>query len=182
MLRTSSVRSTGYGSFNVVTVQAMLAWDLFARCGLKIDTERYADAHRFIARGTNKIGYVWYADESGGPGYADMGRTGISALAHSFYPLPNADYKPFALHNAACIGEHPLTFPDTHGCPLLGLVWTGLFLQDHLWSFRRLMDYNRWCFALAQCPDGTFYYQPNRYQKFRAEISYLQLGSQSTMR
>jgi hypothetical protein len=24
------------------------------------------------------------------------------------------------------------------------------------------MDYNRWCFALAQCPDGTFYYQPNR--------------------
>lgn len=24
------------------------------------------------------------------------------------------------------------------------------------------MDYNRWCFSLAQCADGTFYYQPNR--------------------
>jgi hypothetical protein len=26
--------------------------------------------------------------------------------------------------------------------------------------FRELMDYNRWHFALAQCPNGTFYYQP----------------------
>ncbi|MCP4767807.1 MAG: hypothetical protein GY875_16235, partial [Gammaproteobacteria bacterium] len=29
-------------------------------------------------------------------------------------------------------------------------------------SFRRLMDENLWWFALAQCQDGTFYYQPNR--------------------
>jgi len=29
-------------------------------------------------------------------------------------------------------------------------------------SFRRLMDANRWWFTLAQCGDGTFYYQPNR--------------------
>ena len=29
-------------------------------------------------------------------------------------------------------------------------------------SFRKLMDYNRWEFNLAHCPDGTFYYQPNR--------------------
>jgi hypothetical protein len=25
-----------------------------------------------------------------------------------------------------------------------------------------LMDANRWWFTLSQCPDGTFYYQPNR--------------------
>ena len=29
-------------------------------------------------------------------------------------------------------------------------------------SFRALMDANRWWFALAQCTDGTYYYQPNR--------------------
>ena len=28
--------------------------------------------------------------------------------------------------------------------------------------FRKLMDYNRWHFAMAHCTDGTFYYQPNR--------------------
>jgi hypothetical protein len=152
----------GYGSFNIVTAQAMLAWDLFARCGLAIDTNRFDAAHSFIARGTNKIGYVWYADESGGPGYADMGRTGASALAHYLYPLPKEDFKQFALHNAQCIGEHPFTFPDTHGCPLLGMVWTGLGAEIDPASFRRLMDYNRWSFSLAHCPDGTFYYQPNR--------------------
>jgi hypothetical protein len=29
-------------------------------------------------------------------------------------------------------------------------------------SLRRLMDSNRWWFSLAQCCDGSFYYQPNR--------------------
>ena len=29
-------------------------------------------------------------------------------------------------------------------------------------SFRRLMDANRWWFTLAQCADGSIYYQPNR--------------------
>jgi hypothetical protein len=28
--------------------------------------------------------------------------------------------------------------------------------------FRRLLDANKWWFTLAQCCDGTFYYQPNR--------------------
>ncbi len=152
----------GYGSFNIVTAQAMIAWDLFARCGLSIDTDRFAAAHTFIAKGTNKIGYVWYADAVGGAGYADMGRTGASAVAHYLYPLPNEGYKAFALHNARCIGEHPLTFPDTHGCPLLGMAWTAPGAAIDPQSFRQLMDYNRWSFSLAQCPDGTFYYQPNR--------------------
>jgi hypothetical protein len=29
-------------------------------------------------------------------------------------------------------------------------------------SFKSLMDANRWWFTLAQCTDGSFYYQPNR--------------------
>lgn len=29
-------------------------------------------------------------------------------------------------------------------------------------NFRKLMDANRWWFTLAQCTDGTVYYQPNR--------------------
>ncbi|HPF12926.1 MAG TPA: DUF6288 domain-containing protein, partial [Planctomycetota bacterium] len=27
---------------------------------------------------------------------------------------------------------------------------------------RALLQANEWWFTLAQCPDGTFYYQPNR--------------------
>ena len=152
----------GYGSFNVVTAQAMMAWALMERCGIAINQKRFDAAHEFIARGTNKIGYVWYADESGGPGYADMGRTGVSALTHYLYPGNNESYKAFGLFNARCIGNYPLTFIDTHGCPLLGMVWTGLGANTDPQSFRKLMDYNRWAFSLSQCPDGTFYYQPNR--------------------
>ncbi len=152
----------GYGSFNVVTAQAMMAWAVMGRCGLPVERPRFERAHDFIAKGTNAIGYVWYADSSGGTGYADMGRTGASALAHYLDPVDNAGYKAFGKHNAECIGSHPDTFIDTHGCPLLGLVWTALGAATDPASFRKLMDENRWAFSLSQCPDGSFYYQPNR--------------------
>jgi hypothetical protein len=29
-------------------------------------------------------------------------------------------------------------------------------------AWRRLLDQNRWWLVLSECPDGTFYYQPNR--------------------
>ena len=152
----------GYGSFNVVTAQAMMAWALMERCALPVDRPRFEAAHEFIAKGTNAIGYVWYADASGGAGYADMGRTGASALAHYLDPATNDVFKTFGKLNAACIGNHPDTFIDTHGCPLLGMVWTALGAATDPASLRKLMDQNRWAFSLSQCPDGTFYYQPNR--------------------
>jgi hypothetical protein len=153
----------GYGAINVITMQAKMAWALMQRCGLKVDAERFQATHDFVARGTNDIGYVWYKDGGrNNPNYADMGRTGASAIAHYVSPVGGAAYKDFAKLNAGCIGNHPTTFPDTHGSPLLGMAWTGLGALPDPAMFRQLMDYNRWHFALAQCPDGTFYYQPNR--------------------
>ncbi len=35
-------------------------------------------------------------------------------------------------------------------------------IGDRLGAFRSLMDANKWWFVLSQCPDGSFYYQPNR--------------------
>lgn len=71
-------------------------------------------------------------------------------------------YRDFALLNASCIGSYPKTFPDTHGSPLLGMAWTGLGALADPKEFRKLMDYNRWHFAMAHTPEGNFYYQPNR--------------------
>lgn len=152
----------GYGSFNMVTAQAMIAWSLMGRCGLEVDAQRFAAAHEFIAKGTNEIGYVWYADAVGGKGYADMGRNGASAVAHHLSLWDGHASRDFALRNARCIGENPSTFPDTHGCPLLGMAWTALGAAIDPPSLRRLLDHNRWSLSLAHCPDGTFYYQPNR--------------------
>ena len=155
--------SNGYGAINVITMQGAMAWGLMQRCGIEVDAKRLRDTHDFVARGTNKSGYVWYKDRGAeGMGYADMGGTGASALAH-YLSLRGGDaYLAFAKRNARCIGDHPTTFPDTHGCPLLGMVWTALGATVDPPSFRKLMDYNRWAFSLSHCPDGTFYYQPNR--------------------
>ena len=153
----------GYGAINVITMQAKMAWALMLRCGLEVDAARFAATHDFVARGTNKIGYVWYKDGGAqNPKYADMGRTGASAIAHYVSPVGGSAYREFAQLNAQCIGTHPTTFPDTHGSPLLGIAWTGLGALADPEMFRQLMDHNRWHFALAHCPDGTFYYQPNR--------------------
>lgn len=153
----------GYGAINIITMQGKMAWSLMQRCGIMVDTVKYRATHDFVARGTNKKGYVWYADGGkNNQAYADMGRTGASALAHYLSPTGGKEYQDFARLNASCIGTYPTTFPDTHGSPLLGMAWTALGALADPKMFRQLMDHNRWHFALAQCSDGTFYYQPNR--------------------
>jgi hypothetical protein len=56
----------GYGPICMIAAQAMAAWSLIAECGIEIDQERYMAAHQFLVKGTNNIGYVWYADGNGG--------------------------------------------------------------------------------------------------------------------
>lgn len=153
----------GYGAINAITMQAKMALGMMMRCGLDVPADKFRATHDFVAKGTNKIGYVWYKDGGArNQSYADMGRTGTSAVAHHISPVGGKEYRDFALLNASCIGNYPKTFADTHGSPLLGLAWTGLGALADPKEFRKLMDYNRWHFAMAHTPEGTFYYQPNR--------------------
>jgi hypothetical protein len=153
----------GYGAIQVISMQCKMAWALMIRCGLKVDPAKYEAAHEFAVRGTNKMGYLWYKDRGNkNQSYADMGRTGASAIAHYLSPVGGKTYLDMAKLHASCIGNNPKTFPDTHGSPLLGMAWTGLGALADPVMFRKLMDHNRWHFAMAHCPDGTFYYQPNR--------------------
>ena len=153
----------GYGAFCAMTSQAQLAWALMKRCGIEIDDARYQATSEFVVKGTNEVGYVWYKDQSGHPtNHADMGRTGTSALAHIMGSDGDDEFGRIARANAECIGKNPTTFPDTHGSPLLGMAFTALGANASPEALRALLDHNRWHFALAHCPDGTFYYQPNR--------------------
>jgi len=152
--------SNGYGPICMITGQAALALSLIARCDVEVDEEVRARAYAFLSRGTNRRGYVWYADGSGGTGYADMGRTGVSALAHRASRVEG--HAAIAARNAACIGVHPDTLPDTHACPLIGVAWSALGAAVDEQHLRSLLDENRWYFALCRTPEGHFYYQPNR--------------------
>lgn len=154
----------GYGPIAMLTGQGALAYALMHRCGIKIDRTRHDAAYEFLKKGTGENGYVWYGDQLGGPpdGWADMGRTGAAGLAYFLSPYAEPHYRERARLHAQVIGKHPQSFPDTHGSPPMGMAYTALGAFTHRVQFRKLMDANRWWFTMAQCPDGTFYYQPNR--------------------
>ncbi len=152
----------GYGPIAMITGQGALSFSLMGEMGLEIDAERHQAAFAFLQRGTGKNGYTWYEDSvAGDDNYADMGRTGASALAHAL--PPNPDHKKFAHKQAKLIAQFPEPFPDTHGSPLIGMGFAALgAFAGGEGPYRALMEANQWWFTLAQCADGTFYYQPNR--------------------
>jgi len=154
----------GYGPIAMITAQGALAYALMSRCGIAIDRTNHDAAYEFLRRGSGTNGYVWYGDGVGGrdDGWADMGRTGAAAIANFLSPYPDASYRDRSRLHATVIGRHPRSFPDTHGSPAMGMGYTALGASIDPASFRALMDANRWWFALAQCTDGSFYYQPNR--------------------
>ena len=98
----------------------------------------------------------------GADDWADMGRTGAAGIANFLSPYSDGDYRKQALLHSNVIGEHPQSFPDTHGSPVMGMAYAALAANIEPANFRKLMDANRWWFTMAQCTDGTFSYQPNR--------------------
>jgi len=153
----------GYGPISMLTGQGALALALMARCGIEVDRTRHDAAYAFLERASGRNGYVWYGDEAAGQDdWADMGRTGAAALANWASPYEEPRYHARARRHSRIIGAHPLSYPDTHASPILGMGWAAAAAWHEPAAFRSLMEANRWWFALAECPDGSFYYQPNR--------------------
>jgi Family of unknown function (DUF6288) len=153
----------GYGPISMLTGQGALALALMSHCGIKVDRARLDAAFAFLERGSGSNGYVWYEDQAAGANdWADMGRTGAAGIANLLSPYDGGPYRERALAHARVIGVHPESFPDTHGSPILGMGYAALAAHAVDGSYRSLMDANRWWFILAQCPDASFYYQPNR--------------------
>ncbi|MCF7674212.1 MAG: DUF6288 domain-containing protein [Akkermansiaceae bacterium] len=153
----------GYGPICMLTGQGALSFALMKHCGIEVDRERHDKAYEFLVRASGSNGYVWYADQAAGnDNWADMGRTGAAGMANALSPYEGGQYLERALAHAKVIGLHPESFPDTHGSPVMGMAYAAMAAHFDPASFRRLMDKNKWWFVLSQCPDGSFYYQPNR--------------------
>ncbi|MEZ6020330.1 MAG: hypothetical protein R3F17_09560 [Planctomycetota bacterium] len=115
----------GYGPIAMLTGQGAIALQLMQRAGVEIDPHRLDSAMAFLERGTGPNGYTWYEDQVAGESdYADMGRTGASALAHAL-SSKSAD-KTFAKRQAVLMAAHPEPFPDTHGSPLMGMAYAAV--------------------------------------------------------
>ncbi len=152
----------GYGPIAMITAQGAIAFSLMKECGIDVDRERHDAAYAFLLRASGRNAYVWYKDEAAGQDdWADMGRTGATAVAYRLSPW-EGDYKKRGMKHATLIGEHPDSFPDTHASPILGMGYTAAGAAGNAGAFRQLMAANKWWFTLARCTDGSFYYQPNR--------------------
>lgn len=152
----------GYGPIAMLTAQGALAFALMRECGIDVDQERHKAAYDFLRRGSGRNLYVWYADQAAGQDdWADMGRTGATAVAFRLSPY-GKEFVDRGLQHAALIGNHPESFPDTHGSPIMGMAFGAAGAAGDAKALRKLMDANKWWFTLAQCTDGSFYYQPNR--------------------
>ncbi len=150
----------GYGPIAMITAQGALSYSLMHKCGIAIDRKRLDAAYAFLKRGTGKNGYVNYGDGASDPDdWADMGRTGATGIAFLAHPFGESRH---ARIYSDVIGKHPQSFPDTHASPPMGMGWEALAAHTDPKNFRKLLDANRWWFTMAQCGDGTFYYQPNR--------------------
>jgi len=144
----------------MITAQAAIGYELMRRVGVEVDAQRVEAAHAFLDRGTGRNGYVWYADSvAAHDDWADHGRTGAAAVAAA---LGGEGTRKRALERAAVMGAHPESFPDTHGSPLMGMGFAAAGALVDEAAFLTLLRANRWWFVLAECPDGSFYYQPNR--------------------
>ena len=153
----------GYGPIAMITAQGALAYSMMSRCGIAIDRAHHDAAYDFLKKATGPNGYVWYKDAVADPqGWADMGRTGAAGIANFMSPYAGPAYRERALLHSKMIGEHPQSFPDTHASPVMGMAYVAMAANIEPANFRRLMDANRWWFTLAQCADGSFFYQPNR--------------------
>lgn len=151
----------GYGPIAMLTAQGALAFSLMSRCGIEVNRERHMAAYDFLERGSGKNFYVWYADESAGDeNWADMGRTGATAIAFAMSPFDEHAGK--ASKYAQIIGEHPESFPDTHASPIMGMALGAIGAYCDEQAFGKLMESNHWWFTMSHCTDGSFYYQPNR--------------------
>ncbi len=151
----------GYGPISMITAQGALTFALMKKCGIDVDADRLDAAYAFLDRSAGKNHYVWYKDNSAGDqNWADMGRTGAAAIAHAM--ADGSKHQRRAKEHASVMGLHPDSFPDTHGSPVMGMAYGALGASVDAKSFRSVMEANRWWFTLAECTDGTFYYQPNR--------------------
>ena len=152
----------GYGPIAMITAQGALAFAMMEKCGIEVDHDRHQAAYDFLDRGAGKNHYVWYKDQAAGQqDWADMGRTGAAAIASHMCDW-NSKQRKRGQDFASVMGTHPQSFPDTHASPLMGMGYGLLGASINAKAYRSVMEANQWWFALAQCGDGTFCYQPNR--------------------
>jgi len=168
----------GYPELGVMEGLAITAYALLDKCKVEFPPQTYELMKKRVRYITRKDGCVLYAREPMTPGweiepmklegaggaYECAGRAGAAMLG--FYLISNED--PQAMPYVANVGSFQTRylqyFPDTHGCPGIGMHLMGLGLAcGYPEGFRKLMDYHKGYFNLMRTHEpGKFVALPSR--------------------
>lgn len=151
----------GYGTMNITTTLALVAFELAKECGVKVNQEKVDLAFTYLKLSTAKDGYIGYHTKSGA--YAASGRQGMSIVAHHL--AGESQHTPGYLKRVtAGLHNSKKYLPDAHADAILAVCWGLLganLCQDEKVA-QDIMDYNKAWLNMARCHDGSFVTLPGR--------------------
>ena len=167
----------GYGPMQITTALAVVARQLGAQCGAKINADRLKRSMAFIHHGTNDVGYMAYGGEftlNRGPvdsvkwkkttrSQNYVGRVGCVTVAHRLSPEQPKSAEYIRLYSGFMARAYK-SMPDGHGDANLAILWSlmGAAASHDQAAMRAMFDYHKAYFNMMRCHDGSFVLQPGR--------------------
>lgn len=154
------VQIDGYGTMNITTVLALLAWELAEECGIKVNRKHMDLAYECVRKNTHKSGYMGYRFADGA--YSPVGRQGLSILVHRLAGDPSLDE--YIQRVASGMAASKNRMNDAHADAVLGVFWGLLGIQrsGDSTATRQVLDYNRTLINMMRTHDGSFVALPGR--------------------
>lgn len=164
---------SAYPELGIMNGQAAMAWGLIRSCGIEIDEHRCEMLLKRLRFTTRPDGHVSYARPSH-PGWEKdaprpftertragegVGRGGAAALGYCLSGRRDPEAAEYIKHVCRYLTQYQAYFPDTHGCPEVGIQWMGLALASgYPEGFWKVMDYHKAWLNLSRC------HQPGQFE------------------
>lgn len=154
------VQIDGYGTMNITTLLALLAWELAEECGVEVNRKHMDLAYECVREHTHKSGYMGYRFADGA--YSPVGRQGLSIIVHRLSGDPSQE--DYIQRVASGMADAKNRMNDAHADSVLGLFWGLLGIQrsGDPTATREVLDYNRALINIMRTHDGSFVALPGR--------------------
>ncbi len=155
----------GYSELGIMEGLAITAYALIDKCRVEFDPKTYELMKKRVRFITAKDGHVLYGREENKPGWEreplalhgnvgpgeGVGRGGAAMLGNYLISKGDPQTEAYVANVGAYLTRYQQYFPDTHGCPGVGIHLMGLGLATgYPEGFRQVMDYHKAYFNLMR--------------------------------
>ncbi len=151
----------GYEHLGIMVGQAVMAWALMEKCGIKVTKDVYELTRTHLIDITASNGHVGYASAKSEE-ITNHGRTGAGVLG--IY-LSRRDPQDDQYIQAGCkyFNLSWALWPHCHASQSVAMKWSALAAALVPGEFRKLMDHQIWYLNIARsCEPGQYVSQPTR--------------------